>query len=193
MAQQRYVPLILSLDPRPAEKTAGESAARIKKTFSDNQAQGAQSGVSGMTNAFRQLDEAADRASKGGLTNAFNSTRLIQTEIQSVTSRIPVVGRLFNVFSSDLIRFATNSAKAGGELRQLSKDAEKVFADLAKFEKKIGEQFGGKISTSFLSEFGKLPALSENSPARLQAALKVLGGDAATSLPAVEKASNELL
>jgi hypothetical protein len=102
--------------------------------------------VNRLSSSFNGLNAATNQASSGGLRNSFNATNLMRSEIQSLGSQIPIVGRFFNGFTSDLL----NHAKAAQQVTQQVKLQKAAYDEFTKYAEKVTRgQAPGEISTLF--------------------------------------------
>src|ERR1700730_17144177 len=102
---QRFVPITISVNG------AAQGTAEVKS----------------LSGAFNQLDAAGSRAASGGMKNSFDSFRLLRSELMSISKQLPIVDRLLNCFSFDLVRFAKQNTEAGGSFNKTWATAFNVF------------------------------------------------------------------
>lgn len=105
--------------------------------------------VGRLSASFNQLDSAANKAGGGGLRSAFNASNLVRTELQSLASQIPIVGRFFNAGTADLLAYA----KAGQQVTAEMKQRKQAFQE---FVKLIGDFTPGLRAGESLNIFGTL-------------------------------------
>lgn len=105
--------------------------------------------INRLSASFNQLDNAANKTSGGGLKSAFNASNLVRTELQSLASQIPIVGRFFNAGTADLL----NYAKAGQQVTAEMKQRKQAFQE---FVKLIGDFTPGLHAGESLNIFGTL-------------------------------------
>ena len=171
-------------------------------TLDSNQAEAK---VRRLTNAFEHLDQTSEGAGRRGLRSAFDSTRLLQNEIKNLASQIPFIGRLFNALDSDVLRFASSSNKASGELKQLQ-SAYKIFQGVLSqvqrgknpiasdsftdfgIDAEKGLRSPKQAFRQFIEEFQRFP----DPAGRARIAADVFGASAAKLLPTLETAGAEM-
>jgi hypothetical protein len=157
--------------------------------------------------SFNALDTASTRASTGGLRNTFNATGLMRSEIQSLASQIPIVGRFFNGLTSDALNYAKAAQQVTQQMK-LQKSAYDEFIKLVANQSQSKSPLGGGIipilgdlrvnANTLTSETNRRAAFSqylkefqaiEDPAKRAQIAIDQFGAKGAQLLPILESMS----
>jgi hypothetical protein len=179
MGQPRFVPITVTVD-------AGQATPK----------------VTGLKNAFDDLDKTADKAARGGLKNAFDGSSTLRSEMAALGSQIPIVGRFFSGATSDLLRYfnATQKVSQGNGLLKsafgvfqgaISSAARGKNSDVELLLKDIGVDVGKSLSNAtpafktFLDHLKQIPDAED----RAAFASNIFGNQTAKLLPTLEAAA----
>jgi hypothetical protein len=163
--------------------------------------------VNRLSSSFNGLNTATNQASSGGLRNSFNATNLMRSEVQSLASQIPIVGRFFNGLTSDALRYAQAGAQVTQQLKQ-QRAAYDEFIKLVANQSQSKSPLGGGIipilgdlrvnANTLTSETNRRAAFSqylkefqaiEDPAKRAQIAIDQFGAKGAQLLPILESMS----